>query len=109
MTLVKQHSSSDMRTIKKINSIKYQTDTELSNEYWNIISASKTSNISWEIFGTLKTYSESSKLYLLCLDEKLAIALNKDDNILNKRSEVTSKCRNRSKYMPARYDSIRTK
>ena len=31
-----------MRTIK--NKIKYQTDTELSNEYWNIISANKASN-----------------------------------------------------------------
>ena len=34
------------------NNIKYQTDTELSNEYWNIISTNKTSNVSWEILGT---------------------------------------------------------
>ena len=26
---------------KAFNNIKYQTDTELSNEYWNIISANK--------------------------------------------------------------------
>ena len=33
MALVKQHLNSDMRTIKKtFNNIKYQTDTELSNE-----------------------------------------------------------------------------
>ena len=44
VALVKQHLSSDMRTIKKtFNNIKYQTDTELSNKYWNIISANKTS------------------------------------------------------------------
>ena len=37
MALVKQHSSSDMQTIKKFSNIKYQTNKELSNEYWDII------------------------------------------------------------------------
>ena len=87
---------------KTFNSIKYQTDTELPNKYWNIISANKTSNVSWEILGTHKSYKQSSKL---CLNEKLAIALHKDDNMLNKRSEIISKCRHRNKYMLASYDS----
>ena len=60
---------------KTFNNIKYQTDTELSNEYCNIISANKTSNISWEILGTHKSYNQSSKRCLLCLNEKLAIAV----------------------------------
>ena len=90
---------------KTFNNIKYQTDTELSNEYWNIISANKTSNVSWEILGTHKSYNQSSKRCLLCLNEKLAIALHKDDNMLNKRSEIISKCRHRNKYMLASYDS----
>ena len=48
MALLKQHFSSDMLNMKKtLNNIKYQTDTELSNKYWNIISANKSSNISW--------------------------------------------------------------
>ena len=48
MVLMKQHLGSDLRTIKKtFNNIKYQTDTELSNEYWNILSANETSNITW--------------------------------------------------------------
>ena len=37
---------------KTFNNIKYQTDTELSSEYWNVISANKTLNVSWEILGT---------------------------------------------------------
>ena len=90
---------------KTFNNIKYQTDTELSNEYWNIISANKTSNISWEILGTHKSYNQNSKRCLLCLNEKLAIALHKDDNMLNKRSEIISKCKHRNKYMLASYDS----
>ena len=40
---------------KTFNNIKHQTDTELSNEYWNIISANKTSNIFWEILETQKS------------------------------------------------------
>ena len=35
----------------------------------------------------------------------MAIALHKDDNVLNKRSEVISKCRHGNKYMLANYDS----
>ena len=69
---------------KTFNNIKYQTDTELSNEYWYIISAKKTPNISWEILGTHKSYNRSSKRCLLCLNEKLAIALHKDDNMQTK-------------------------
>ena len=42
---------------KTFNNIKYQTDTELSNEYWNIISANKTLNVSWEMLGTHKSYN----------------------------------------------------
>ena len=76
---------------KTINSIKYQTDTELSNEYWNLTSAYKTLNISWEILGTHKSYNQSSKRCLLCLNEKLAIA--------HAKQMIISKCRHRNKYM----------
>ena len=51
-----------------------------------------------------KSYNQSPKRCLLCLNEKLAIALHKDDNMLNKRSEIIIKCRHRNKYMPAIYD-----
>ena len=84
---------------KTFNNIKYQTDAELSNKYQNIVSANKTSNISWKILGTHKSYNQSSKRCLLCLNEKLAIALHKNDNMLNNRSEIISKCRHRNKYI----------
>ena len=90
---------------KILSNIKYQTDTELSNEYWNIISANKTSKTSWQIFGTLRSYNQSSKLCILCLNEKLIMALHGNDNMLNNRSEVISKCRYRNKYMLANSDS----
>ena len=91
---------------KTFNNIKYQTDTELSNEYWKIMSAGKSLDISWEILGTHKSYNQSSKRCFLCLNEKLAIALHRDGlNMLNKRSEVISKCRHRNKYILDNYDS----
>ena len=106
MAFAKQHFKRRYANHKKIfSNIEYQTDTELSSEYWNIISANKTSNISWEILGTHKSYKQSSKQCLLCLNEKLALVLHKDDNMLNKRSEIISKCRLRNKYMLASYDS----
>ena len=46
---------------KVFNNMKYQTDTELSNEYWNIVSANTTLNISWEILGTHRSYNQRSK------------------------------------------------
>ena len=43
--------------------------------------------------------------YLFCLKEKLAIALHKEDNILNKSTEIISKCRYSIKYNLANYDT----
>ena len=64
--LVKGHSSSDMWTIKKaFNNIKYQTNTELSNQHRNNISINKTLDISWESLGTHKSYTQSCKRCLL--------------------------------------------
>ena len=73
---------------KAFNNIKYQTNTELWNEYLNIISANKTPNISCEILGTYKSSNQSSRRCLQCLNEKLTIALHKGDNMLNKTSGV---------------------
>ena len=41
---------------------------------------------------------------LLCLNEKLEFAVYKEQNLLNKRNEMVSKCRHQLKYEPARYD-----
>ena len=83
MALVKQYSSSNMETVTKHSTA---SNTKLiQNEYWNIISVKKTFNISHKILGIHKSYNQSSKRCLLCLNEKLEIALHKDDNMLNKR------------------------
>ena len=83
----------------------YKTDTELSNEYWNIKSKNQIANITWEIFGQYQSYNPITKRCALCLNEKLAIALHKDGIMLNKRSEIINKCRHRNKYALASYDT----
>ena len=88
---------------KAFNNMKFQTDTKLSNEYGNIISANKTSNISWEILASQKSYNQSSKQCLLYLNKKLEIALNKDHNMVNKRFEVINKCQQQKQIHVAIY------
>ena len=90
---------------KTFNNPIYKTDTELSSEYWKIKNNNQNANIIWNIFGQYKSYNPISKRCALCLNEKLAIALHKDGVMLNKRSEIISKCRHRKKYALASYDS----
>ena len=42
---------------------------------------------------------------MLYLNEKLAVALHKEDNILNKRTEIIRKCRHNIKCNLPNYDT----
>ena len=90
---------------KSFKNRKYKTDTELSNEIWQLKKQKKNADISWEILGIHKSYNAQTKRYMLCLNEKLAIALHKEDNVLNKRSKIISKCRHSIKYNLTNYDT----
>ena len=59
----------------------------------------------WEILEINQPYNTSTKRCMLCLNEKLAVALHKEDNILNKRTESISTCRHSIKYNLANYDT----
>ena len=51
-------------------------------------------------------YSNISKQCLLCLLEKLAIALNpKPEELLNKRSDMISKCLHLTKFLLMNFNS----
>ena len=77
---------------KSFQNKKYKTDTELSNEIQKLKEQNKNIDISWEILGIHQSYNTLTKRCMLCLNEKLAIALHKEDSILNKRTEIVSKC-----------------
>ena len=90
---------------KSFKNRNYKTDTELSNEIWKLKEQNKNADISWEILGIHQSYNASTKRCMLCLNEKLAIALHKEGNILSKRTEIISKCRHSIKYSLANYDT----
>ena len=71
----------------------YKNITTLSTYLWSIKSEEQNDNLNWEIMRQAAPYSNISKRCLLCLHEKLAIALYPNtEDLLNKRSEMISKC-----------------
>ena len=60
---------------KSFKKRKYKTDTELSNEICKLKEQNKNVDILWEILGIHQSYNTSAKRCMLCLNEKLAIAL----------------------------------
>ena len=69
---------------KSFNHSNRKSDTELSNEFWKIKDNKLSGNLTWEILGRHQAYNTNSKRCSLCLNEKLKIALHRDNNILNK-------------------------
>ena len=59
-----------------------------------------------KILGQYQSYTVNTKRCLLCLNEKLQIAIYQGDNFLKKRTEIISRCRHRNKYTLAIYDSM---
>ena len=69
---------------KSLNHRNCKSDTELSNAFWRIKDNKHSANITWDILGRHQAYNTSSKRYSLCLNEKLKIALHRNNNILDK-------------------------
>ena len=90
---------------KSMNHKKYENETELSKEYWKIKEHNHAPKLTWEIIKQSTPYNPSSKKCYLCLNEKLEIATYENDNLLNKRTELISKCRHLNKFTLQRHDS----
>ena len=86
-----QHKSTFMHR-KHINS------TKLSIYIWQLGDKKQDFNIKWSIISRARPYSNISKRCDLCLTEKLMIIKHSNDNLLNKRSELISKCRHENKF-----------
>ena len=84
---------------------RYENDTTLSKYVWEIKDKhQETPVLKWSIVKSVPAYSNISKKCLLCLHEKLEI-LNYPNQaeLLNKRSELVSKCRHANKFLLANY------
>ena len=83
---------------KTFNHAKYKNETELSKEVWKIKDMNYTPKIAWRIAKRCQPINRSSLKCSLCLTEKMSILLYDGDNLINKRSELISKCRHLRKY-----------
>ena len=77
----------------------YANSTTLSSYVWKIKKTKKeTPTLVWELMRTAVPYTNITKWCSLCLHEKLAILMYPNQGeLLNKRSELVSKCRHQHK------------
>ena len=78
---------------------------ELSKELWQIKMKNYTPEITWRIIRKCLPYNYNSRKCYLCLNEKLEMALYEGENLLNKKTELISKCRHQNKFVLLRHDS----
>lgn len=79
---------------------KHAKSTALSIYFWNIKEKEKVDPIlTWSILKSVPAYSNITKRCPLCLQEKLEIISYKNpEELLNKKSELISKCRHQNKF-----------
>ena len=85
----------------------HSTNTRLSKYIWEIKKKFKIMpSLKWYIIKSVPDYSNISKKCQLCLQEKFGILNYLHPNeLLNKRSELTSKCRHVNKFLLSNYKS----
>lgn len=76
---------------------KHRNSTELSKHIWSLKDNNIDHFISWRILSSHSPYNSSTKRCNLCLKEKFLIICRPELSTLNKRNELVSSCRHRSK------------
>ena len=80
---------------KSFRHSKYEKDTELSKYIWDLKKEEIGYTVKWDILKRSNTFKRATGQCNLCLEEKLAIITYKG-RIINRRSELISKCRHRN-------------
>ena len=85
----------------------YSNSTTLPSYAWKIKKTKKkTPTLVWEIIRTAPPYTNITKQCFLSLQEKLAILMYPNQSeLLNKRSELVSKCRRENKFLLQTFNS----
>ena len=83
--------------IKSFTHKKYSNKTELWKHIWHLKQNKTDFTIKWSIKKSI-SYMGESKRCNLCLEEKLNILKEKDNCLLNKRSEIISACRHKNRF-----------
>ena len=82
----------------------YSNSTELSKQIWTLKDNNTNFAINWSILATAPAYSNKSKRHL-CLTEKLYLVRAKKPFLLNKKTDLISKCRHENKFYLANFTS----
>jgi len=86
---------------------KYKNSTSLSSYVWDLKEKNNvTPTLKWSIIKHAKSYTSNARNCSLCLQEKFEILFYPSkEELLNKRSELITKCRHMNKFMLANYKS----
>ena len=76
----------------------YSDKTRLSQHIWQLKNENVDFDVVWKIQRKSIPYTNGSKRCDLCLSEKLEILRSDPSTTLNKRTEIASKCRHKSKF-----------
>ena len=80
------------------NNRDYENDTELSKHIWALQDETKNFQIKWSVVKKASPYVCGGKKCDLCLTEKTLIGRSEPGELLNKKSEIISKCRHKNKF-----------
>ena len=78
--------------LKSLRNEKYKHETELSKHVWNLEKENRQFSIRWAIVKQTPAGRNGKQNCALCLEEKLMIMKGRSKNILNRRSEMFTKC-----------------
>ena len=84
--------------IRSFTHKKYSNETELSKHIWHLKQNKTDFTIKWPIIKKSISYTGGSKRYNLRLEEKLNILKEKDNCLLNNRSEIISACLHKNRF-----------
>ena len=78
---------------------KYENETELSKHIWKLKDNATDYVIRWNVASRASPYKCGTRRCDLCLSEKVCIVRSEPRGLLNKRTELISKCRHRNKFL----------
>ena len=88
---------------QSFKSEKYKAQTTLSTHVWKLKQEDIPHSIQYKLICKAKPYNPSSKFCNLCNGEKTIIITQPNKSTLNKRTELTAKCRHREPYLLKNY------
>ena len=80
---------------------KHSHDTVLSKHIWDLKDGNTDYEINWRIIKRANAYKGKPSRCNLCLAEKLCILTAQNTSLLNKKSELVTKCRHENKFFVA--------